>query len=128
MLNAGVLSFDEFGRVKTTETIIALRFNGGTPICHGLLAVSALDPVTYNSGLAYTADGAACSEQPINATAGGNLFNTRGLVRSSTGMPAYWHAGLPFTADGKLSVISGDIAPPVEEHEFDRSSFSKAFK
>jgi len=114
MLNAGVLSFDEYGRVKTTGEAPAF-FNGGTPTHNGKLCIGEVEPVSFNGGFAFGTEGRACVDQDINAESGGGLVNNlKGAARSSSDMPAYWHAGLPFTAAGQLSVrpLEPETAPP----------------
>ena len=107
MLTAGVLTYDGQGRVRTTLQP-PTEFNGGTPTRNGLLCIAQAGAITaFGAGLGYVASGA------IRVVAGGGpgvnpLGNDLGQVRVGVGPAAFWYAGLPFTAAGRVAV-----APPV---------------
>jgi len=123
MLTAGILLFDDQGRIRTTQDA-PTDFNGGTPTAHGGLLSSDrdVDPFVYLAGLGYGPQSRLTdTASPLNPI--GPFVNDKGQVRVSGDPPAYWYAGLPFTADGMLSVVD-DVAPM--EFAFS-SAFSNAF-
>ncbi len=81
---------------------------GGTPTAHGglLSADRDIDPAVYLAGLGYGPQSRLTdTANPLNPI--GPFSNDKGQVRVAGGPPAYWYAGLPFTADGMLSVAFG---------------------
>lgn len=125
MLTAGVLTFDAEGRILCTLDPPD-HFNGGTPMLGGLLCISANAPEVYLGGFAYTAVDFVCSSQQATDTNPNDpMTNPEGALKYSTNLPAYWYAGLPFTAEGLLSLVL-ESPPPVDEGAYS-IAFSLAF-
>jgi hypothetical protein len=127
MLNHQLLKFDPQGRVilSLEDT---LQFNGGTPIAAdgGLSSAPGGEPDAHLGGIGYLNVGNLTdSNNPLLPPSGGVLTSNNGSVRVSTELPTHWYAGLPMTAEGKLSISPGVIPPP-DTGEFD-DSFSNSF-
>jgi hypothetical protein len=126
MLIAGVLKFDEQGRIILSAGP-AIDFNGGTPIAAdgGLATLADGEPDVFLGGIGYMAPGAITDNANPLIPGGGVFRNGLGQIRISFDPPAYYYAGLPLTADGHLSV-SGGVPPPVDLGAYD-SGFDNAF-
>jgi hypothetical protein len=123
MLTAGVLLFDELGRIRTALPP-ANDFNGGTPtVGNGFLATEPNgEPQVFLGGIGYRENGNVVdTDSPLDPE--GVLTNRRGQIRASNGTPSYWYAGLPFTADGQLSTAP---LPATLPYAFS-NAFSRAF-
>jgi hypothetical protein len=122
MLTAGVLLFDDLGRIRITSDP-PTDFNGGTPTAHGgLLAASAIEPTVYFAALGYGPQSRLTNTtSPLNPQ--GPLTNREGQIRVSSDPPHHWYAGLPFTVDDMLSVAAA-VTPSA--YAFD-NAFNNAF-
>lgn len=125
MLIAGILKFDAQGRI-VIGTGESVDFNGGTPIAADGTLASAVDvaPETFLAGIGYLGDRITNSNNPLLPPEG-PVTNGDGQLAVDTGLPAYWYAGLPFTAGGRLSVSPG--GPPPDLGEFDLGFDQQAF-
>jgi hypothetical protein len=125
MLISGVLKFDPQGRI-IVSTDFPADFNGGTPIAaDGSLSVAVgATPDVHLAAIGYLNLGRLTdSDNPLTPHTA-PITNDQGQVRVSFGLPAFYYAGLPLTAEGFLSISGGD--PPVDIGEFD-FGFDQAF-
>lgn len=125
MLIAGVLKFDPQGRI-IASALPPVDFNGGTPIAAdgGLAAAPGADPDVLLAAIGYLNNGAITDSDNPLVGHGGPLTNPSGQLRISNGLPAYYYAGLPLTADGFLAISPG--APPPDIGAFD-DGFDNSF-
>ena len=125
MLTAGVLKFDEFGRILVSSAFPE-NFNGGTPIAADGTLAAALDvePEVFLGAIGYLQLGRITNSVSPLLPPEGPLTNGDGQLAVDTGMPAYWYAGLPFTVAGRLSINPG-IVP--DEGAFDQGFDQQAF-
>jgi hypothetical protein len=126
MLIAGALTFDAQGRILCTLEPPD-DFNGGTPVKDGLLCISPNAPDSYLGGLAYAAIDFICSSQETSDPNpdGPPLSGPHGRLKATANAPTYWYAGLPFAANGLLSLVLA-VPPPVDEGAYS-SAYSLAF-
>ena len=107
MITAGCLNFSPEGRVLVDVVNPPVTFSGGTPIAEtGGVAVSGADPEVYLSGLGYMAEGAVCARQgSVSGYDGGFARTGVGSLALATTEPiAYYQAGVPLVADGRVAV------------------------
>ena len=125
MLTAGMLKFDEYGRIVISGAP-AVAFNGGTPVAADGSLASAVDtaPDVYLGAIGYTADDRITDSANPLLPPEGPMTNGDGQLAVDTSLPAYWYAGLLFTAAGRLSVSLG--APP-EVSAFDNGYDQQAY-
>lgn len=112
MINVTPLKFAA-GLIVTAaiSTFPAPNFNGGTPMDNtGALVVATTGGVVYSGGLNYTAAGAVVM---INGgviagyVPGGFPVDVADkLVVVFGGTPAFWNAGIPFDASGRVCVVA----------------------
>jgi hypothetical protein len=127
MLIAGVLKFDPQGRIILSAGP-PLDFNGGTPIGAdgGLSAAAGATPNLFLAAIGYLTNGALTdSDNPLTPHSA-PITNDQGQVRISFGLPAYYYAGLPLTAEGFLSISDGVVPPVIGPGAFDQG-FDNAF-
>jgi hypothetical protein len=118
MLISGVLKFDPEGRIIASSDP-PVDFNGGTPIAAdgGLAAAGGAAAEIYFAAIGYLNDGTLTdSTSPLLGP--GPITNSDGQIRISNALPAFYYAGLPITADGRLAISPGS-GPPVDPGEFD---------
>lgn len=125
MLNHQLIKTDAQGRLLAVLDD-PVDFNGGTPTKDGLLCVSEVDGQVFVNGLGYTDLEHICAEQSVTPPSGNPFAGPTGRARINQGPPAFWLYGLPFTVDGLLCVVIGDVPPPVEEFAFD-NAFDNSF-
>ena len=125
MLTAGVLKFDEFGRIILSANA-PVSFNGGTPVAAdgGLSAILGGDPDVFLAGIGYIAPGYITNASNPLIPQAGLLTNDRGQIRASNDMPDHWYAGLPLTVEGRLSI--SDVIPPIDEGAYN-NAFDPSF-
>jgi hypothetical protein len=126
MLTAGVLKFDDLGRIILSAEA-PIYFNGGTPIAAdgGLSALTEGLVGAYLAAIGYTEPGQITDSSNPLVPAAGPVTNDQGQIRISTDLPHHWYAGLPLTVDGFLST-SGGAPPPVDLGAYDHG-FDSAF-
>ena len=124
MLIAGVLKFDEFGRVMLSS-LPAEHFNGGTPVAADGTLAGAFDEEAqvFLGAIGYREDRITNTNNPLLPPED-PLPNWDGQLADCNGMPAYWYAGLPLTADGRLSVNPGE---PPEAGAYDQGFDQQAY-
>lgn len=126
MLNHQLILTDSEGRLRTTLEPPDY-FNGGTPTKDGLLSIAYVDAEFFVNGLGYIVGERSISAEQNRVDPSGNpLLSARGRLRAGTETPAFWLYGLPFSADGQLSIAPPDGPPPVDTRAFS-SAFSNAF-
>ena len=103
MINHQLLLYDSQGRIRCTTTGPVRNFNGGAPTRGSLLVIDNGPAEVYLAGLGYRLTGAICSVQALNHS-GGLLADEDGFVRSTQNPPTFWYIGLPFAANGLLSL------------------------
>jgi hypothetical protein len=124
MLNHQLLRYDVNGRILATIDEPDY-FNGGTPTKDGLLCIAEVDGDVFVNGLGYVHERNVCAEQAVNPPSGNPFASPTGRAPMSSGVPAFWLYGLPFTTEGALAIVL-DGPPPVEEFAFD-DSFDNSF-
>jgi hypothetical protein len=102
VINAGVLRYDALGRVLTTTANPGPHFNGGTPILNGYLCITPGPPIYYNGGFGYGIRGRVGETQAILPAFDAPFQNDQGEILGTTDPPAYYYAGLPLSAAGRL--------------------------
>jgi hypothetical protein len=128
VLNHQLIKVDAEGRLRATLDlpVSAEDFNGGTPTKDGLLCITETDGVYFVNGLGYGLEQRAASEQVASGVSEGNPFtNARGRLRAAPEAPMFWLYGLPFTEDGRLSVVIEGL-PPVDTGAYS-NAYSNAF-
>jgi hypothetical protein len=106
MLNAGVLLIDVAGVIAPATSADEIYFNGGTPTnAVGTLIIADTEPVHFQGGLGYSADGALCVDpfSEISHYSAGLPLSEDGLVAVSFGgEPVSTVAGIPLDLDGRV--------------------------
>lgn len=129
MINAGVMRFSPNGRVVVSDSTPPVVFSGGVPLdAAGAVCISPTAPDLYLAGLGYRTSTRLCAgvsplisgpPSPLGRDAVG------GLALADTGPIAYYYAGIPLVADGRVAVFF-DSPPLVSEFSlaFDQNAYA----
>ena len=109
MLNAGVLAFDEFGRIRHTPAAPTVWVAGVPFAGPGLLCIDpSSDPVThYHNGIGYQAERLGSVIGSVESyTQGGLGVNAGRVCVDEAAAIEHWNAGLPITGLGRLAIAA----------------------
>lgn len=109
MITAGILRFSPEGRVVCTGEGAPVAFSGGVPVdATGALCISPSTPDIFLGGLGYRTSTRLCAG--INPLAPNNnqplgRDSVGGLALAETEPIAFYYAGIPLVADGRVAVF-----------------------
>ena len=127
-MNNGVLAFNAGGRIRNANAIPPTDFNAGTPTINGngstLLCAANVAPEVHVGGVPFTKSGILCATAigaVSNFAPGGVPLTSNGEVAvDAAAAIAFYNAGLPYTAAGKLAFAAPEVPGVV-------SGFSNGF-